>query len=814
MNSRGKNHKENELTRLRRHSAKLEQLLEEQREISRNFLASDQSLRALLDNTKAAIYLKDAKGRYMLLSKWCESFMKYSTMGVAGKTDMDIFPPESAKNLMIHDREVIESGIPKDFEEEILYEGKVFTFLANKFPVFDDNGKVYGICGVAIDITARKQAETAMRESEEKYRALFECSKDAIMILDETGFKDCNPSTLDIYGFKSKDDFTGFHPGDLSPVYQPSGKESGEEFQLQIENALENGFSSFNWVHRKTDGTLFPCEILLGKCEMGGKEVVQAAVRDITERYKSEEAIRESESRFRLLAESIPLGIAVLDPEQRFDYLNPRFTEIFGYTREELPDWQSWFEKAYPDPDYRHEFAVFYQNEVMVNPEVGRMRKRILNIRCKDGSNKTIHFRTLIMPNRNHLLTFEDITDYRKMEIQLREAQKMEAIGTLAGGIAHDFNNLLMGIQGYTSLMMLEIDQQHPFYENLEAIDKQIRSGADLTRQLLGYARGGRYEVKPTNMNELVDQTLRMFARTRKELNIYRHYSDGPCVADIDRSQIEQVLLNLFLNAWHAMPGGGDLYLETSRVQLNKKDITNLDVVPGHYIMISVRDTGIGMDRSTRERIFEPFFTTKEMGRGTGLGLATVYGIVKGHSGFIKVHSKPREGSTFEVYLPLSKRNTDAKSVLPSQTITKGHETILLIDDEDVVLIVTRRILIMLGYKVLTASSGHEAIELYSARSHDIDLVILDIIMPGMGCSELFAKLKGINPHVKVILSSGYSVEGQAQEIMVQGAMAFIQKPFGADNLSVKIREVLEKKTRARAENDRKSTRKRKTIAK
>ena len=643
------------------------------------------------------------------------------------------------------------------------------------------------------EIEERHHAEAALRISEQKYRNLFEYSKDAIMILNKDGFKDCNQATLNIFGCKTKEEFTSQHPANLSPPFQPSGKDSWPESIKQIENALKNGFSSFNWMHKKTDGTLFPCEVLLGKFEMEGREMVQAAVRDITERVKSEEALRESENRFRLLAESTPLGIAVLNPYQRFDYFNPRFTEIFGYTLDDVPDWFTWFNQVFPQITYRNEFEVFYRDEVMAGSEAGRINERILSMRCKEGNDKTIHFRVVIMPNRNHLLTFEDITEYRQMEIQLREAQKMEAIGTLAGGIAHDFNNLLMGIQGYTSLMLLEIDQKHPFYENLEAIEKQVRSGADLTRQLLGYARGGRYEVKPTDMNELVEQTLNMFARTRKELNVHRSFGEAPWVVDVDRNQIEQVLLNLFLNAWQAMPGGGDLYLETANVKFNEEEAADIDVVPGRYVKISIRDTGVGMDEWTRERIFDPFFTTKEMGRGTGLGLATVYGIIRGHQGFIKVHSEKGVGTIFMIYLPASETRLEKEEkIRPSQELKKGGETILLIDDEEVVLIVTRRMLRMLGYSVITVSSGPEALEVYRSRRDEIALVILDLIMPGMGGREVFERLKRINAGVRVILSSGYSVEGQAQDVIDQGAMAFIQKPFSANNLSEKIREVLD----------------------
>ena len=275
----------------------------------------------------------------------------------------------------------------------------------------------------------------------------------------------------------------------------------------------------------------------------------------------------------------------------------------------------------------------------------------------------------------------------------------MEAIGTLAGGIAHDFNNLLMGIQGYASLTLLDLDPSNPNYERLKRIEEQVQSGADLTKQLLGFARGGRYEVKPADMNEIIEKTSSMFGRTKKEISIHRKYGKDLWSVEVDRGQMEQVFLNLYVNAWQAMPGGGEIYLETENVLLDDEQAFPYSVRPGKYVKIAVTDTGTGMDEKTRERIFDPFFTTKEMGRGTGLGLATVYGIIKGHKGMINVYSEPGHGTTFTIYLPASEKKV-VKEKTAAGKILMGTETILLVDDEKMVLEVSKELLASMGYQV------------------------------------------------------------------------------------------------------------------
>lgn len=393
---------------------------------------------------------------------------------------------------------------------------------------------------------------------------------------------------------------------------------------------------------------------------------------------------------------------------------------------------------------------------------------------------------------------FSDITERKraeeekaKLEGRLLQAQKMEAIGTLAGGIAHDFNNLLMGILGYTSLMLMKTDKSHPFYEMLKIIERQVESGSDLTRKLLGFARGGKYEVKPVNANDMIIKTSEVFGRTKKEITIHRKLQKYLHTVEVDRGQIEQVLLNLYLNAWQAMHSGGELYLETQNVVLDERYCRPFDVKPGSYVKIQVTDTGVGMDTETRQRIFEPFFTTKDMGRGTGLGLASAYAIIKNHGGIIDVYSEKGHGSTFSFYLPASEKEILAEAK-PEEGIIPGHNTILIVDDEAMNIELLKELLETLGYKTLTARNGQKAIELYREYRKGIHLVILDMIMPGMNGRETFLKLKEIDAEVKVLLSSGYSIDGEAAKILDLGCSGFIQKPFRVAELSQKIRTVLD----------------------
>jgi nitrogen-specific signal transduction histidine kinase/CheY-like chemotaxis protein len=383
-----------------------------------------------------------------------------------------------------------------------------------------------------------------------------------------------------------------------------------------------------------------------------------------------------------------------------------------------------------------------------------------------------------------------DVTEQKRLEANLLQAQKLEAVGTLAAGIAHDFNNILMGIQGRISLMMAELDASHPHHEHLKGIENYVKSATGLTGQLLGFAKGGKYEIKPTDMNELLSSSSDMFGRTRKEIRIIRNLSENLWPVEVDRGQMNQVLLNLYVNAWQAMPKGGDLYLQTANQFLDEDYACYNEISPGRYVKIVITDTGDGMDESVRARIFDPFFTTKGMGKGSGLGLASAYGIIKNHAGTINVYSEPGRGTAFSIYLPASNKAV-IEEPLPIVAMAKGNALILLVDDEEMVREVGSQMLKKLGHRVIVTDSGKMALDILGSETSRIDLVILDMIMPGLTGGETFERIKQIDPEMKVLLSSGYSINGQAVEILGRGCDGFIQKPFGLMELSQKIKEVL-----------------------
>jgi PAS domain S-box-containing protein len=516
---------------------------------------------------------------------------------------------------------------------------------------------------------------------------------------------------------------------------------------------------------------------------------------EITERRQAEEALRESEEKYRTLIENIQDGVFLIQ-DLKMQFVNEAFVNMVGYTVEEFAGMD--FRQLIASEDVDR--VVNWYRRRQTGENIGSEYEfRMLH---KDGVTRVfanmsmgfVDFRGGIAS----MGTVKDITELRlaekerqRLEAQLQHAQKMEAVGTMAGGIAHDFNNLLMGIQGLTSLLMFDIDPAHPHVEHLKEIEDCVKSAADLTKQILGFARGGKYEVKPTDLNELIESNSQMFGRTQKEILIYKEYQKFVWTVEVDQGQIGQVLMNIFVNAWQAMPNGGELSIATANITLDANYVKPFQLAPGRYVKLSVTDTGLGMDENIQKRIFEPFFTTKEMGRGTGLGLATVYGIIKNHGGFIEVNSKKGEGTTFNIYLPATEVEV-VKEKRADEKLVQGSETVLFVDDEDLIIDVGEQILKRMGYTVLVARSGREAIEIFSKKKDDIDMVILDMIMPDMSGEEAYDRLREIHPDIKVLLSSGYSLRGQARDILARGCKGFIQKPFNMRELSHKLRGVLE----------------------
>ncbi|MBS3918935.1 MAG: response regulator [Deltaproteobacteria bacterium] len=486
---------------------------------------------------------------------------------------------------------------------------------------------------------------------------------------------------------------------------------------------------------------------------------------------------------FEIILNSMAEGILEITPEGKIVYTNPKAISLINQTEDQLLalDFTGLFLESDRQgiKDHLMEIHLTLQ-PIAVNGPL------MLN-----GKQVALHLLPVIDESqRSIIVILTDVSEQKRMEAQLIQAQKMEAIGTLAGGIAHDFNNLLMVVQGNVSLMLLDVNSAHPHYEMLRMIEKQVLSGSKLTAQLLGYARKGRYALRPIYLNQLVTDTSEAFGRTRKNITIHQDLAKNLFTCEADQGQIEQVLMNLFVNAADAMPEGGDFFLRTANVNFSEIKGRGYIPKPGEYVLLTVTDTGVGMDSKTIDRIFDPFFTTKELGRGTGLGLASTYGIVKGHGGYIEVESEKGRGSTFKLYLPASGKPAQ-QTVKSSAPISKAIGTVLLVDDEEVILDVSEKVLKVLGYKVLVARGGVEAIEIFKKHQDSIDLVLLDIIMPHMGGGEVFDRLKEVSPEVKVLLSSGYSIDGEASKIMARGCDGFIQKPFDIMQLSQSIRAIL-----------------------
>ena len=641
-----------------------------------------------------------------------------------------------------------------------------------------------------------KELEKELKESKERSRLIIESTNDLIATTTFSltpEYTYVNPSNK-IHGYTSeemigKSCLEFIHPEDkkkLLPLLMKYITAKAKNFFTGTNKSVHEKITyrfkdkSGNWHDLQSTVNIIGDELLF-------------ISKDITEKKQAEAELNKEKERFRVLVEEFPLGISLIRKDGHYEYINPKFTELVGYTLEDIPTGKEWFKKAYPDREQRSK-AVSMWFQLKKDAKQGEYSQRELNVTCKDGSEKTILFRTVNMEAGQTLVLYEDITKTKRLEEQFQQAQKMEAIGTLAGGIAHDFNNLLMGIQGRASLMTIDINSAHPYFEHLKEIEKYVKSASDLTRQLLGFARRGRYEVKPIDLNDIIKKSSMMFARTKKEIYIHRKYQKDIWPVEADHGQMEQVLLNLYVNAWQAMTNGGEIYLETENVMIDEDYSKTYRIELGRYVKISVTDTGIGMDEATQKRIFEPFFTTKKMGRGTGLGLASVYGIIKNHGGFINVYSEKGEGSTFSIYLPATESEVGGQKSKVSEGIKRGHETVLFVDDENMIIDVGKQMLEMMGYKVLTAKSGKEALVIYKQNMDKIDMVILDMVMPDIGGSEVYDRLKKINPEIKVLLSSGYSINGQATDILNRGCNGFIQKPFSIKKLSHKLREILDRR--------------------
>ncbi len=402
-------------------------------------------------------------------------------------------------------------------------------------------------------------------------------------------------------------------------------------------------------------------------------------------------------------------------------------------------------------------------------------------------------------PEKGYVVVITDISELKSLQIQLQQAQKMEAIGVLAGGISHDFNNILMGVQGHLSLMRIDGTASEKIVSHIHQIAKLVDTAAELTGRLLGFARGGKYQISELDVNMVLAMALNIFKPSRKDITIHESMDKRLHLVEGDHSQLEQVCLNILMNASQAMIDPGEIFVSTRNIVVREDHRYPFDVVPGKYIEISIKDSGIGMDMKVQKKIFDPFFSTRTTGetQSRGLGLSTVFGIVKNHEGFITVESRKGEGSTFNICLPASSKvisRDDQTEIQDFEQMPKGSETILLADDDEEVLIIWKNFLKKLGYKTILARNGLEAVNIFSLYKNRISLVVLDLIMPGMDGTKVFSEIKKINDQARFLVTSRHPMDEKVEGLLHQGCHEFIQKPFALNEFSRRVRTILDKK--------------------
>jgi two-component system, cell cycle sensor histidine kinase and response regulator CckA len=766
---------------------RVEKMLLEQSSLESALRKNEELLKATIESTVDGILVVDKNGKVSLVNKRFSHIWNIPNELIETRDDKRLLRYVSGQlsdpEAFLLKVQQLYNSPNEDFDTIYFKNGQILERYS--CPLMQ-NGEISGRVWSFRDVTEQKQIIKALRKSEERHRIYFENISDVIFSTDvDFRIIDISPSVERILGYKPEE-MIGKPIQDLN-VLGPNSLEKAFSDMMKVFSGERIPLSRYEFISR--DGTKKLGEVSAAPLIREKKVVAMISVaRDITERKRFEDALKQSEEKYRIVLEANPDPVVVYDMAGKVTFFNIAFTNVFGWTLEEC------FGKS---------MDVFVPEDAW--PETKMMIDKVLSGEnfsgietrryTKEGSIIPVSISGSIYMGEDgdpmgSVINLRDISEQKELEKQLQQAQKMEAVGTLAGGLAHDFNNLLMGIQGCTSLLYFDIDSSHPGFEYLNRIEDYIKNAANLTKQLLGFARSGKYEVKPTDINEIVDKSSDMFGRTKKEITIHKKNQAHIWTVDVDQSQIEQVILNLYVNAWQAMSGTGELYIQTENVILNDNDVKSYGVTSGKFVKISVTDTGIGINKNIQHRIFDPFFTTKEMSRGTGLGLASAYGIIKGHGGIINVQSREGEGTTFNIFLPASSKKIVKEKMLQKE-ILKGTETILLVDDEDMIIDVGRDILKKLGYEVLTAKSGKEAIEIYRINQKQIDLVILDLVMPEMDGGDTYDRLRDVNPDIRVLLSSGYSINGRAEKILSRGCDGFIQKPFDIKHLSLEIRKIL-----------------------
>jgi PAS domain S-box-containing protein len=735
---------------------------------------SEKMLHTIIDAEPECVKLLDENSCLIMMNRAGLDMLEADSLEqVKGQCVCPMITSDYRQEFMDLNKRVFQGESGSLLFEMVGMKGRHLWLETHAAPLRNEKDEIIALLGITRDVTERKRAEEELREKENRYRTLFEAANDGIFIQGSTGFMDCNRRGAEMYGLP-KEKLIGRQPAEFAPERQPDGRLSAEVAAEKTRAALNGVPQIFTWQPLRADGSLFDVEITLSRLDLGGEVLLQAIVRDITERKRAEAALRQSENRFRSIIENSSVGILVADVESRKSrYANPEICRMLGYSEEEILALRA-TDLTIPE-EQPMSVAGFRAHAD------GKLNVTERTLRRKDGSTIRMSINSVRMEFDGLPCLvgfFTDITQKQLLEEERLKAQKLESLGTLAGGIAHDFNNLLQGIFGYISMAKLTIDQREKSLAMLEQAEKALHQSVNLTSQLLTFSKGGKPVKKVVDLRQVIENSVK-FALSGSRVSYDLSFRDDRCMVEADEGQIGQVVQNIVMNAEQSMPLGGRIEIAVRNVPHARAAGLYLTAVDG-LVEIMVRDRGMGIPPEHLPRIFDPYFTTKE--KGSGLGLATSYSIVRNHDGMIDVSSELGKGSTFMIYLPAACTAQEQAVASVAGYATGRTCRVLVMDDEPIVRVVAGELLRELGHDAEFAEHGDSAIEKYRramAENRPFDVVILDLtIRGGMGGLDTLRKLKEMDPGVKAVVSSGYSDDEVVATYQQHGFRSFLKKPY------------------------------------
>jgi PAS domain S-box-containing protein len=738
------------------------------------------------DPASSSFFLVDPSGKILYAGEVGSECLGDKPVEFSRATLKDIFPPEIAQKRLLIGVEALKTGKPQKIEECI--DGKWYS--STLFPMKDEHSGQERVAIFSVDITEQKRTERALRDSEEKYRRTFESITDSITVTRVTDglYLYVNDGFCEQTGYL-REEVLGKTPSDIN-LYANSGERERFIEILKRDGRAQNVVVSF----RRKSGEVYCSEFSAKPITYAGEDCLLAQSRDITDRKNMLEKLEQSEEKYRAIFENKGTASGIFGEDGIILECNVIFEELSGYGKAEIIDKMKW-----------SDFVVPEDLERLLNYDARRSKEGEsppaqyeCRIKTKAGEKKTVIV-NLNLVGSHRIVTLTDITDRRqaekdreKLHAQLLQAQKMESIGTLAGGIAHDFNNILSAILGYSELALMDLPPESPLGNKLKAIYSSGAKARDLVTQILAVSRNDKQVSSPIDLHFAVEDALKLLRHAIPTTISIETEIDSDCRIMGDLSRIEQVIMNLCTNAYQAMlETGGTLKISLSRTEMEGKSAELAGIPSGIYGKLTVSDTGVGIASEQLDRIYEPYFTTKEKGKGTGLGLAVVHGIVKSHKGAIFVKSQVGKGTQFDIYLPLTMHQS-VEIQKPVNTVKGGSESIMIVDDQDDVLEVETQILKALGYTVKSMNSAQEALNHFAKHSNQYDLVITDMTMPEMTGDRLAEQLRLIRPDILVVLATGFSDLISKEKAKSIGINGFLTKPVKVTDMANMIRQVLD----------------------